>query len=86
MKIKKVPFVLSFAFAALIVVGSTAFAQEGGSNNRMGNMMDGNGMANMMENGNMANMMDVMNSPEGEKMMNACGDFMDSYIDEKETK
>lgn len=54
--------------------------------NKMGNSMNGNGMMNMMENGNMSNMIQAMNSPEGEKMMNACGDFMDSYESEKESK
>ncbi|MFZ3580139.1 hypothetical protein [Virgibacillus sp. DJP39] len=85
MKIKKVPFLLSFAFAALLILGTTAFAQES-DNNKMGNMMNGNGMSNMMENGNMSSMMMAMNSPEGKEMMNACGDFMDSYESEKETE
>ncbi|MFD2760409.1 hypothetical protein [Lentibacillus juripiscarius] len=87
MKLKKVPFALSFAFAALLVIGTTAFAQEP-DNNGMGNMMNGNGngMMNMMENGNMSQMMEAMNSPEGQKMMNGCGDFMESYSDKKEDK
>lgn len=72
---KKAPFALSFAFAALLVVGTTAFAQEP-DNNGMGNMMNGNG------NG----MMKSMNSPEGQKMMDVCGDFMESYGDKKEDK
>lgn len=86
MKLKKVPFVLSFAFAALLVVGTTALAQ--GPDNGMGNMMNGNGngMMNMMENGSMSQMMEAMNSPEGQKMMDACGDFMESYGDKKEDK
>jgi hypothetical protein len=37
-------------------------------------MMNGNGM------------MEAMNSPEGQKMMSACGNFMESYGDEKDTK
>jgi hypothetical protein len=84
-KIKKLSFVFSFALATLLVVGQAGFA-EGSDNNGMGNMMNGNGMSNMMENGNMSNMMNAMNSPKGQEMMNACGDFMESYEDEKETK
>ncbi|MFZ3576701.1 hypothetical protein [Virgibacillus sp. DJP39] len=56
MKIKKLRFVLSFALATLLVIGSTAFAQEP-DNGGMGNMMNGNGMSNMMESGNMSGMM-----------------------------
>ncbi|MCP8616350.1 hypothetical protein [Salirhabdus salicampi] len=80
MKIKKFPFALSFATAALLVVGTTAFAHED-SNSGMDNMMNssnGNGMMNMMENGNMSNMMEAMNSPEGQKMLDACNKFMDT--------
>ncbi|MFA7746160.1 MULTISPECIES: hypothetical protein [Salinicoccus] len=83
MKFKKVPFVSSFAFAALLVLGTTVFAQEPESNG-VGNMMRGNGMMNMMENGNMSQMMEGMNSPEGQEMMNACGDFMESHGDKTE--
>lgn len=72
MKIKKIPFVLSFAIASFLVVGSTGFAAEP-EENEMGNMMSGNGMMNMME---------AMNSPEGQKMMQACGDFIESYVEE----
>ncbi|MBF0706565.1 hypothetical protein IQ283_08070 (plasmid) [Alkalihalobacillus hwajinpoensis] len=46
--------------------------------NGMMNMMNGNGMTKMMENGNMSSMMNAMNSPQGEKMIEACGDFMES--------
>ncbi|SEB05529.1 hypothetical protein SAMN05421743_11470 [Thalassobacillus cyri] len=76
MKIRKVPFALSFALATLLVVGTTTFAQEP-DNNGMGNMMSGNGMMNMME---------AMNSAEGQKMMNACGDFMEAYGETTENK
>lgn len=72
MKIKKVPFALSFAIAGFLVVGSTGFAAES----------DENGMGNMM-NGNMSKMMDAMNSPEGQKMMQACDDVMESYGEEE---
>ncbi|MDC3418642.1 hypothetical protein [Aquibacillus salsiterrae] len=84
MKLKKVPFVLSFATAALLVVGTTTFAEEDSSG--MGNMMNGNGMTNMMENGNMSNMMEAMNSPEGQEMMNSCSNFMSSYDAEADTE
>ncbi|MBF0706666.1 hypothetical protein IQ283_08585 (plasmid) [Alkalihalobacillus hwajinpoensis] len=46
--------------------------------NSMMNMMNGNGMTKMMENGNMSSMMNAMNSPQGEKMIEACGNFMES--------
>ncbi len=85
MKIKKLPLVFSFALATLLVVGQAGFA-EGSENNGTGNMMNGNGMMNMMENGNMSKMMDAMNSPEGQKMIKACGNFMESVKDDKETK
>lgn len=64
MKIKKVPIVLSFAFATLLVVGTTTFAQES-DNGINGNRMNDNGISNMI---------------------NACGDFMDSYESEKDNK
>ncbi len=85
MKIKKVPFVLSFSMAAVLVIGQGAFAKES-EGDRPDSMMNGNGMMNMMENGNMSQMMEAMNSPEGKKMMKACGDFMESYGDENESK
>jgi hypothetical protein len=84
MKIKKVPFALSFAFATLLVVGTTGFAQES-ENNNMTNMMNGNGMMNMMENGNMSNMMEAMGSPEGQKMVESCSNFMESYESDKDS-
>lgn len=80
MKIKKAPFVMSFALAALLVIGTTAFAH---GDNGMGNMMNGNGMMNMMDKGNMNQMMGAMNSPEGQKMMNTCNEFMESYGSDK---
>lgn len=76
MKLKKVPFVLSFALSTLLVVGTTGFASGGSENGGSGNMMNANdnGMMNMMENGNMSN------------MMNACGDFMESASKENVTE
>lgn len=90
MKLKKAPFVLSFALSTLLVVGTTAFASGGSEtgqseNGGSGNMMNANdnGMMNMMENGNMSNMMNAMNSPEGQEMMNTCGNFMESVSEEE---
>lgn len=68
---KKIAFVSSFAIATLLVGGQFAFAEK--SENNMQNMMNGNGMSKMME---------AMNSPEGQKMMKACGNFMESYDEE----
>ncbi|RBP86197.1 hypothetical protein DFO70_1303 [Cytobacillus firmus] len=63
---KKIVLVLSFALSSILVVGQFALADKPDS------MMSGNG------NG-MMNMMEAMDSPEGQKMMKACGNFMDSY-------
>ncbi|MEA3321480.1 MAG: hypothetical protein U9Q88_15835 [Bacillota bacterium] len=63
---KKIAFVASFALATLLVVGQFTYAEQ---SDGMMNMMNGNGMAKMME---------AMNSPEGQKMMKACGEFMES--------
>lgn len=54
----------------------------------IGNMMNGNGTANMMNNKGMSNvmgsgtvqkMMGAMGSPEGQKMVNDCSSFLNSY-------
>lgn len=88
MKLKKVPFVLSFALSTLLVVGTTGFASGGSEMDGAGNMMNAseNGMMNMMENGNMSNMMNAMNSPEGKEMMSTCGNFMESVSKENVTE
>ncbi|WP_174733231.1 hypothetical protein [Mesobacillus harenae] len=67
---KKILVVSSFALSSLLVVGQFAFADKPDS------IMNGTGMMEMME---------AMNSPEGQKMMKACGDFMDSN-EEKDLK
>ncbi|UOQ94011.1 hypothetical protein MUO14_03310 [Halobacillus shinanisalinarum] len=85
MKLKRVPFVLSLSLAAVLVVGQGVLAEESESD-RTGSMMNGNGMMNMMENGNMSQMMEAMNSPEGQKMMRTCGNFMESQEDGKGSK
>lgn len=69
---KKIVFVSSFALAALLVMGQFTYAEQ---SNGMMNMMNGNGMDKMME---------AMNSPEGQKMMKACGEFMESKSEEVE--
>jgi hypothetical protein len=79
MKIKKMPFVISFAIATLLVVGTSSFASS--DNSGMGNMMDSEGMGNMMNGEGMGQMMEAMNSPEGQEMMNSCSNFMDSNED-----
>ncbi|MFC7063611.1 hypothetical protein [Halobacillus seohaensis] len=85
MKLKTVSFVLSFSLATVLVVGQGALAEES-EGNGMSSMMNGNGMMNMMENGNMSQMMGAMNSPEGQKMMSTCSDFMESYEDDNGNK
>lgn len=66
---KKIAFISSFALAALLVAGQFTFAEKPDS---MMNMMNGKGMTKMME---------AMNSPEGQKMMKACEEFMESSDD-----
>lgn len=61
---KKIAFVSSFALATLLVAGQFTYAEKSDI------LMNGNGMMKMME---------AMNSPEGQKMMKACGEFMESY-------
>jgi hypothetical protein len=77
---KKMLLLVSFALAAVLVVGQIGFAAEPGNSNGMGmgSMMNGNGMNKMMENGSMNKMMDAMNSSEGQAMMDSCGSFMES--------
>jgi hypothetical protein len=65
MKIKKFPFVLSFAIATVLVTGTAGFADS----SSMMNMMNGEGMGKMME---------AMNTPEGQEMIKACSSFMES--------
>lgn len=71
---KKIAFVSSFAFVILLVAGQFTYAEKPES---MMNMMNSNGMTKMME---------AMNSPEGQKMMDACGEFMESSENENEGK
>lgn len=70
---KKSLLIVSFALAAVLVIGQVGFAAESDNSRGMGGMM------NMMENGNMGKMMEAMNSPEGEAMMNECGNYMDTH-------
>lgn len=84
---KKTMLLVSFALAAILVVGQVGFAAEGNNDGGRGGMMNGNGMSgmmNMMENANMGKMMDALNSPEGQAMMESCGNFMESYDDDTE--
>lgn len=88
---KKRMLFISFALAAVLVVGPLAFSigaaeGNGGIGNMMNGMMNGNGMngmMNMMENGNMSKMMEAIDSPEGQEMINSCSNFMSSYGDSK---
>jgi hypothetical protein len=82
MKNKKTLLIVSFALAAVLVVGQAVMAAE--PNN--GGMMNGNGMSGMMQmmdNEGMQKMMGAMSTPEGQEMMNSCSNFMDSYGDEE---
>jgi hypothetical protein len=84
---KKTMLLVSFALATVLVVGQVGFAAKADNDAGKGGMMNGNGMSgmmNMMENENMGKMMDAMNSPEGQAMMESCGNFMESYGDDTE--
>ncbi|AXF56797.1 MULTISPECIES: hypothetical protein [Bacillaceae] len=72
MKNKKFLLIPSLAITALLVASPIGITWAAGDQSE-GGMMD----RMMMENG-MNEMMDAMNSPEGEKMMNACQEFMSS--------
>jgi hypothetical protein len=69
---KKIAFVSSFALASLLVVGQFTYAEKSDGMMNMMNMND-NGMMNMME---------AMNSPEGQKMMSSCSEFMETQKSE----
>jgi hypothetical protein len=82
MKNKKTLLLVSFALAAVLVVGQAVMAAE--PNN--GGMMNGSGMSGMMQmmdNDGMQKMTGAMNTPEGQEMMNSCSNFMDSYGEEE---
>lgn len=69
---KKIAFVSSFALASLLAVGQFTYAEK---SEGMMNMMN-------MNNTGMMNMMEAMNTPEGQKMMNTCSEFMESQKSE----
>ncbi|MCY9659514.1 hypothetical protein P5G65_23700 [Paenibacillus chondroitinus] len=73
---KKTIFIASFALLAVLAVGQIGFAA--GTKDKDGQDNTSKGMYEMMQNGNMDKMMQSMHSPEGEKMMKACDEFMDS--------
>ncbi|MFB4165676.1 hypothetical protein ACE1TI_18215 [Alteribacillus sp. JSM 102045] len=79
---KKLPLVMTIGLAALIAIGQSGLAEES-ENNQMGNMMNGNGIMSMMDNVNISKMMNAMNSPEGKNMIDACGDYMESFGEEE---
>jgi hypothetical protein len=91
---KKRLLIISFTLAAVLVVGPLAFSvgateDNGGMGNMMGGMMNGNGMngmMNMMDNGNMGQMMEAIDSPEGQAMIEGCGNFMSSYDETEEAE
>jgi hypothetical protein len=64
---KKITLAASFAAATLLVAGQFTLADQ--NENNTNDMMNNDGMMKMMEN---------MNTPEGQKMMESCMEFMDS--------
>jgi hypothetical protein len=89
---KKALLLVSFALATVLVVGQAGLAAESEektpnqgmmNGNGMSGMMNSNGMSGMMQNENMGKMMDAMNTPEGQEMVESCGNFMESYGDEE---
>jgi hypothetical protein len=91
---KKRMLIISFTLAAVLVVGPLAFSvgateDNGGMGNMMGGMMNGNGsngMMNMMENESMGKMMEAIDSPEGQAMIEGCGNFMSSLEETEEAE
>ncbi|MCM3763261.1 hypothetical protein M3212_21365 [Alkalihalobacillus oceani] len=78
MREKTKMLLFSFGLSSVLVVGTMGFSGISQAN-------ENHGMMNMM-NGDMMNMMEGMNSLEGENMMEACNNFMESYgSDETET-
>ena len=64
---------ISFALAAILVVGQAVFSAPGNTDNSnyIGNMMNGNGngMMSMMNEEGMGKMIDFMAFPEGQEMV-----------------
>lgn len=60
---KKIAIISSVALASLLYVGQFVYAEK------PDNMMNGNGLKKMIE---------AMKSPKGQKMIKACGNFMES--------
>ena len=75
---RKLPFVLSFALAALIVVGQTSFADGSDNNNEVANI-NGNSTPNVMHD-------EMMNNSNMSNMMEACMNFMQSFGGNQENK
>lgn len=73
---KKTLLGISFGLATLLVAGQASYAATVPDNATQNNTT---GMMSMMNNANMGKMMEAVNSPEGQKMVNACSNFMDSY-------
>lgn len=76
---KKTVFIVSFSLLLSLAIGQVSFAAISKEKPEQGNTANETGMTEMMQNANMGKMMESMNSPEGMKMMQACGDFMKSY-------
>ncbi|MCL7747303.1 MULTISPECIES: hypothetical protein [Bacillaceae] len=72
MRKKTKMLLFSFGLSSVLVVGTMGFSgvSQANEDHGMMNMMNGNGMMNMMQG---------MNSLEGEEMMEACSNFMESY-------
>ncbi|RAZ79315.1 hypothetical protein [Planococcus halotolerans] len=87
MHLKKTSFILSFAFSALLVAGTTGFA-SGSDSDKTNSMMNANenGMMKMMANGNKSHMMSAMNSAEAQDMMYTCASFLKTNEDAKEAE
>lgn len=92
---KKWMLVSSFAVSTAIVLAPTVFAaanhsdsnssttQQTTATTNYSNMMNENGGSNMMNNDATTKMMNALGSPEGQKMVNGCSNFMSSYSKSK---
>lgn len=75
---KKSIFTVSFALLVVLAAAQIGFAAGNDDKDTRGTDKPF-GMTDMMKDADMGKMMQAMQSPEGQTMMKACGEFMESY-------
>lgn len=81
---KKSLLMISFTLAVVIVLGPMAFSIDAKENNNGMMGQDGMMSGESSSMNSMMKMMNAMSTPEGEKMMEACSNFMSSYNEQEE--